>query len=101
MKIQDETAKIALEKGFYSNNTFNLVEQFVLQDWLRDVHKIHIRIDPNITKDDEVCFYAELFSLKLYNRSFHEFHRISTPLRGESYEMALEYGLVESLNKIK
>ena len=95
-----------LDEWFYDYNNYkhkkliSAPTQSLLQKWLRDAHKIHIRIDPQSSRDSLV-FYAELFSLKLYNQTFKEFTRLSLPLSGLSYEEALEKGLLAALNKIK
>jgi hypothetical protein len=98
------TAKLAIEKGcdlilfkFIYNKSGKLVRegdimdhctQSLLQKWLREEHNIHIMIFPSL---DLTEYYVDVVSKE--DRTF-----IDTP--HNTYEEALEQGLVEALKLI-
>jgi hypothetical protein len=94
LEISFETAKLAKEKGFkgicfqdeMGGDIFPT--QALLQKWLREEHNIHIMIFPSL---DLTEYYVDVISKE--DRTF-----IDTP--HNTYEEALEQGLVEALELI-
>ena len=101
--ISFETAKLAKEKGFnikiYKNTIdyeLNPPTQSLLQKWLREVHKIHIEIE--IAADEElVNIIPFIYQISIYKQKEGYFPRDFY----NTYEEALEEGLLEALKLIK
>lgn len=91
--MQDQLVLLAKEKGYYSFHTVNreigngwFIELCLLQKWLREVHKIDVRIYRDyrfLIKNKNIA--TEYYDGKDYN----------------SYEKALEKGLQKALKIIK
>lgn len=120
-----ETAKLAKEKGFnvpsyvYQNDGIipditniekDIIEdarhkytyaptQSLLQKWLREKHGMHVT--PDLSVYNISGYYVRIDS---YNRIKQEvkchFHSEDKGLLFDTYEEALEKGLIEALNKI-
>ena len=112
--INFETAKLAKEKGFtYAYEFYDKegnIEDFgmvggwtdchdenyaaptqsLLQKWLREVHNLHISVNPKILPSNEIKYY--LFKGKI-KKDFKDLFN--------TYEDALEIGLQEALKLIK
>jgi len=121
--ISFETAKLAKEKGFvngsicdYRNNhlsdihilnneitlhTNNFVQRFVyeaptqslLQKWLREIHDIHMFLHPYSDKTFACDIVDNTYKTSKYIRNIKS-------LRYNTYEEALEQGLIEALKLI-
>jgi hypothetical protein len=112
--ISFETAKLAKEKGFNiecetqfhdkgifqlatSENTFERPTQSLLQRWLREVHKIQINVFSEWCKNkNKVTFSNYITSLEGIMIGLH--HVMS---EFDTYEEALEKGLLKALELIK
>ena len=116
--IQFETAKLALEKGYRNKGKWGYYapqggggkqrngnqkgfpefgaapRQDYLQKWLRDVHKIHIEI---FLSDNYpyTGYYYRVMEVGQYLVTSHD------GIISDSYEEALEKGLLEALKAIK
>ena len=114
--ISFETAKLAKEKGFIlpchywynfkgllcgrferehhpANGNFpsySAPTQSLLQKWLREIHGIHIAILPKMLPSNQVTYYSFKGKLK---KNFENLYN--------TYEEALEVGLLEALKLIK
>ena len=71
--------------------------QSVLQQWLRDTHKIHIHIFPE-DDDKNITWSSKLFILNFGEDN--EVHYKRSVGRFNTYELALEASLYESLKLI-
>lgn len=127
--ISFETAKLAKEKGLtdkeYStsyyfpdgkidldklmkntiNKTDNMVfyapTQTLLQKWIREEHRIHLVIEPSV-QGDELVWDCQWISTKIHNKTYKSFlPQWATTNCCDSYEQALEEGLVKTLKMIK
>lgn len=115
IKIGFETAKLAKEKGlreivFYvdgvggnlTKQVWNPPTQSQLQTWLRDIHNIIIEsnYDPTFEKFRNLCLPMNIqpkTSANIYRHLKEGF----SPSIYDSYEQALEEGLIQGLNLIK
>ena len=109
--IEFNTAKLAQEKGFdvasYLKYDSDLIEnsnfkphgksswylnitQSLLQKWLREVHNIHIWVNPIAVDDYKYTILSTVF-LKFESEKFGY----------NTYELALETGLLEALKLIQ
>ena len=87
--ISFETAKLAKEKGFNfiyiidnELTKHSLITQSLLAKWLREVHNIHLAVEPE-TFNPETDYISEIIILP---RKFLKY-------RGKTYEEALEIAL--------
>lgn len=101
--IEVDTAKLANEKGFdwdgyvvvikhHEGKDYYLPTQSLLQKWIREVHKIDIRIEPPVLEIDEPTYTGQIFTRR-YSAQWE-----SGPK--ETYEQALESTLIEALHRI-
>lgn len=88
----EEHIRFAKENGF---DSCLAPTQSLLQKWLRDVHGIHVCTDINIQSK----WYFSLFNL--YSKRNAEFPEYNNSISCNTYEEALEAGLVEGLKLIK
>lgn len=86
-------------KGY--GETCSCPTQADLQEWLRDVHKLHINIEPSKSMKDTVIWFADVRTLKSYDVMYKTFNQITDLSIGDSYEEALEIGLKKALKTIK
>ena len=104
--MKDKLVLLAREKGYYSFHTVNreqgsgwFIELCLLQKWLREVHNIEVEVYREVDFADE-CYYntycVDVFNNKL---SFQSKDSIFTE-RIDTYEQALEQGLLEGLKLI-
>ena len=119
--ISFKTAKIAKEKGFYSdkigftkqyynNDGSHIYEgndenfkipaptQSLLQKWLREIHSINICISfkPNIKKWDFIPYFMSI-NQKEYVAYYINYFTINNERKYDTYEEALEEGLYQTL----
>lgn len=82
-----------IPKGVIINNTYPMPEQWELQKWLRDNHKVHIEIGLE-NYGDGYIWQHEILSIGI---------DASTWFDGEykSYEIALEEALRKALTNLK
>lgn len=99
--VKYETAVLAKEKGFivlckmFYDPNISAPEQSLLQRWLREVHNIHIYVEPLFSDTGELKYAATIaYEDGGFNTGFEEDDLF------ETYEAALEDGLVESLKII-
>jgi len=88
-----EIAKLAKEKGFNWECDFrySIIPQNLLQKWLRDVHNIYLWLTPGGKK------WSAFYCIEDPSVTSHRLSRI----KGQNtYEEALEIGLLESLKLI-
>jgi hypothetical protein len=123
--IEFETAKLAKEKGYsynnkyffskegnpytnYSKDTLDCYDrpsQSVLQKWLRDNHKMNVDLHTVWTAEGEFVYHVTLIFFKdgIVN---HKPIYSETPIDElfprifQTYELALEAGLLEALKQI-
>jgi len=118
--IEFNTAKLAQEKGFdvvsYLKCNFDLIEnsnfksdgksswylditQSLLQKWLREVHNIEVEVYREVNFADE-CYY-DTYCVDVYNNKLSFLSKDYTFTEGiDTYEQALEQGLLEGLKLI-
>ena len=74
-----------------------------IQAWLRDIQNIHIRIDITYsTTREERLYWAELFDINSYNRTYASFNRMATFIpHGKDYDAALLKGIEAALEILK
>jgi hypothetical protein len=109
--ISFETAKLAKEKGCYISGfprmynqdgkfgspyeeTYPAYTQSLLQRWLREFHKIHVWVQPNLLW--ETYYHRGILDRK-------DTHKTNLSFDGDSmeaYEDALESGLLKALKLI-
>jgi hypothetical protein len=112
--ITPETFQLAKEIGFdehicrcggfpdcICNHDELLPTQSLLRKWLREEYSLHVEVKPWKSKEDVAIWFAQVFTLKFFNVSFNSFEYVTMFSRGETYEEALELGLVEALKRIK
>lgn len=108
--ISLETARIAKEKGFdWPTNAFhsrleekvvyNLPSQSILQKWLRDVHKVYLSVS-FIGPDSNLFEYRLDHGLKGSHWANGQWYPKFSGCFFNTYEEALEAGLLESLKLI-
>lgn len=83
-----------IPKGVIINNTFPMPEQWQLQKWLRDNHKVHIEIGLENYSDDYIWQYEIVnmdgdYSTRIFDGEY------------KSYEIALEEALRKALTNLK
>lgn len=113
--ISFETAKLAKEKGFGKtldtiyphaykdektlvlNSCNNCEDGFIsaptqseLQKWLREVHNIHLLVEPYYNRENTLVYGVDVILEKTKEQTLIEDGF-------ESYELSLEFGLYESL----
>jgi len=116
--INIKTAELAKEKGFSgdcgnyrpngeytfgnSDNFYPAPTQGLLQKWLREIHNLNIFMSfkPNIKKWDYMVYDMNMNAIE-YIQFANGYRRIYPDRRFDTYEIALESGLVEALNLIK
>lgn len=77
-------------KDYDLKDCCNAPTQSLLQKWLREIHNIHISVEPETYKPD-TDYISEIIMLP---RNFLTY-------RGKTYEEALEFGLQQALKLIK
>lgn len=95
-KVGVEVALKAHELGFDEPNVVSRTSQAHLQKWLRDTHKIHVRVD-NVNRPVVGKWYYEIQRL---NTGIIYLWNPSNPVY-DSYEQALEEGLFNALIYLK
>ena len=95
--FEEKASNSEIESQSYSAPT-----QSLLQKWLRETHNIHIMDNymPNIKKWDFVVYDLNLNGMA-WVKHYSEYRRSHGNRRFNSYEEALENGLVEALELIK
>lgn len=98
--IKLETTKLLKEKGI--NLNCETLTQSLVQKWLREVHGINIFMcfKPNIKKWDFVPYDMKMTGME-YVKYNSEYLKSRRERRYDTYEDALENGIVEALNMIK
>ena len=93
--ITNDVANLAYSKGFINNNP---ITQSLLQKWLRDEHQINIIVAffPNSKK-----FSGNAYSMLLNGKEYMEELRKDKLLKCDTYEEALEMGLLIGLDILK
>ena len=80
-----------------NSDYYHAPTQALLQKWLRDVHNIHVYLNPNLRANDVV-----MWDVSVYNVAKYKKHRkIGNSPEYITYEKALEAGLLEALKLIK
>ena len=120
--ITSKTANLAREKGFdllegctcggfpecicqtvRTKNYYYIPTQSLLQKWIREEHKYHISITYREVKGtriggiNSVCFEIKVYHL----RGGDAYKQFKIAAYSDEYEVALEYGLQETLKLIK
>ena len=109
--IRTETYTLAKEKGFdihvcrcggYPECICEdrLPTQSLLQKWLREKHRLHVKVEPGTSKDDTVNWHAQVFTLRRFNVTFRSFEYATMFVFADEYEECLEKGLISALNLI-
>lgn len=80
---------------------YSAPEQEMLRAWLRDVHQLHVAVNPDKSRQNDVIWYSQVFSLTIYNTSFKSFSYLTIEFKGDTYEDALELGLLAALELIE
>ena len=126
--ITFETAKLAKEKGFdevtdinyYEDYNYKLESNFnglkhsdgnnyfisaptqsLLQKWLRDKHNIHIQCEVRVTYGEYKKSFVNLYQMNVFTISGDMKNHTTFTGNYNTYEEALEAGLVEALKLIK
>ena len=74
--------------------------QSLLQKWLREEHKIHIIVNPYSNNDSELDWTVEVIkNILVFNETYKSFMPKVITIK-DTYEEALEKGLVYSLKLI-
>lgn len=76
---------------------YNAPEQEMLKEWLREVHSFHVEVKPLRSREGYVIWSAQVYTLKRFNKTFQSFEYCSIPQMGQSYEDALELGILDAL----
>ena len=89
-------------KPYYANHnseplSISAPTQSLLQKWLRDVHNIHIYLNPNLRANDIIMWDVSLYNVAKYKRH----RKIGNSPEYITYETALEAGLLEALKLIE
>jgi len=84
-------------------NTYSAPTQSLLAKWLREVHKIHITVDPIYNKEGTE---VEHYEFMVFTNNKSKTNALLDRLNGsydkyKTYEQALEEGLQTALNLIK
>jgi hypothetical protein len=80
---------------------YSAPEQEMLKAWLRDVHQLHVAVNPDKSRQNDVIWYSQVFNLTKYNMSFKSFSYLTIEYKGDTYEDALELGLLAALELIE
>jgi hypothetical protein len=80
---------------------YSAPEQEMLKAWLIDVHQLYVAVNPNKSRQNDVIWYSQVFSLTIYNTSFKSFSYLTMEFKGDTYEDALELGLLAALQLIE
>lgn len=129
-RITTRTAILAMENGFKINNgegwfyksngreiwtnnkggisgkqkTYSKCSQTLLQKWLRDKHKIHLRV---MEHGDGVHYWCCMVDLvndpneNLTNRLSYKYYKENEGAKYKNFEQALEVGLYDALKFIQ
>jgi hypothetical protein len=99
----ENSSLIYTEESFYYKTYILAPTQSLLQKWLRDEHHIFIDISFRPELDHQhMNWFVELQTLRSWNATYNCANTIQTIMRYfQTYEEALEAGLLESLNLIK
>ena len=79
---------------------YSAPEQSMMVEWLRNVHRMHISVEPYKSRDDMVIWFSRVWTLKRFNMSFKSFEYLSMEMKGNTYEEALELALLNALEHI-
>ena len=92
------------EKGPYNWNEragFSCPTQSNLQEWLRNVHKLHIMVEPDkSSKEDLVVWFSNVITLKVYDTNYKNFYQLTGIHFETTYEKALEHALQSALKQL-
>ena len=80
---------------------YSAPEQEMLKAWLRDVHQLYVVVNPNKSRQNYVIWYSQVLNLKSYNMTFKSFNYVTMEFKGDSYEDALELGLLAALQLVE
>lgn len=95
IKCYNEEGKLIAPKFYNSKNThYPAPTQSLLAKWLRDVHNLHIDIRVNLISKGKYFLY-----IMENKKPFHT--KLSSNTYYNTYEEAMEAGLLESLKLIK
>lgn len=87
------------DRKYKEGNHYPASTQSLLAKWLREEHKIHINIEPILTKEQTLAFISSWCKL---DRTINEVFQCSplTYKRAGTYEQALELALENALSSI-
>jgi hypothetical protein len=98
---KEQTIDVIKDKYFSDSNLYLSVTQSLLQRWLREKHKIHIEIQPQLaSKSKSKERYPDDMIPNGEYMCFVDFEKGNSNVY-KSYEEALEVGLQEGLKLIK